>query len=76
MIDSAKIVCKMLFRQYDGVAHTACGKTGAYYFFTAPFWMLGIGLQLNGIVRSRKLEKKPLSMLCCSGWAVQRLCVC
>lgn len=50
----------MLFRQYDGVAHTACGKTGAYYFFTAPFWMLGIGLQLNGIVRSRKLEKKPL----------------
>ena len=75
MIDSAKIVCKMLFRQYDGVAHTACVKTGAYYFFTAPFWMLGIGLQLNGIVRSRKLEKKPLEYVMLF-WLVSAAVMC
>ena len=75
MIDSAKMVCKMLFRQYDGVAHTSCGKTGAYYFFTAPFWMLGIGLQLTGIVRSRKLEKKPLEYVMLF-WLVSAAVMC
>ena len=75
MIDSAKIVCKMLFRQYDGVAYTACGKTGAYYFFTAPFWMLGIVLQLTGIVRSRKLEKKPMEYVMLF-WLVSAAVMC
>ena len=60
IIDSAEMVCKMLLRQYDGATHTACSKTGAYYFFTGPFWILGIILQLVGIVRNRRREKKPL----------------
>ena len=65
----------MLLRQYDGAAHTACAKTGAYYFFTAPFWMLGIVLQLTGIVRSRKLEKKPMEYVMLF-WLVSAAVMC
>lgn len=37
--------------------------------------MLGIGLQLNGIVRSRKLEKKPLEYVMLF-WLVSAAVMC
>lgn len=60
ILSGAKALCKILLNQYDGAAHTSCQETGAYYYFTTPFWILGIVIQLITIIRCRKQSERPL----------------
>lgn len=57
---SVKDLCRLVLTQYDGIDHTSCGQTGSYYYFTTPFLILGILLQLTEIFRHGKKEKQPL----------------
>lgn len=57
---SAKDLCRLILTQYDGIDHTSCAQTGSYYYFTTPFLILGVILQLIEIFRRGKQEKKPL----------------
>lgn len=56
---SVRDLCRILLTQYDGVDHTACQQTGAYYYFTTPLWILGVILQLVNGFRQRKRETRP-----------------
>lgn len=57
---SVKDLCRLVLTQYDGIDHTSCGQTGSYYYFTTPFLIFGILLQLTEIFRHGKKEKQPL----------------
>lgn len=57
IISGVKTLAKVLVRQYDGTSYTACEETGAYYYFTAPFCILGILIQGISLFRERKKER-------------------
>ena len=60
VLSSLKTLGSVLLKQYDDVSYTACRETGAYYYFTTPFWILGIGMQLVALFRDREGEKRSL----------------
>lgn len=57
ILASAKQLGKTLLDQYDNVSYTACGETGAYYYFTIPFWMVGMLLQIVRLFKKKESEK-------------------
>lgn len=57
ILSGAATLAKVLVQQYDGVSYTACKETGAYYYFTAPFCILGILVQVTDFFRNRKGER-------------------
>ena len=57
IFSGVKTLIKVLVQQYDGVSYTACKETGAYYYFTTPFCILGILIQVISFFKNWKREK-------------------
>lgn len=67
ILHSARDLCGMLLTQYDGMDHTACKQTGAYYYFTTPLFLAGLLLQLwemfrHGMQKKQQKGKEELSL--------------
>lgn len=58
ILSGVKTLLRLIFvRQYDGTSYTACEETGTYYYFTTPFCILGILIQMISFFRNRKQER-------------------
>lgn len=60
---SLKDTIRVVLYQYDGKTHTSSPITGAYYYFTIPFIIIGILTQLFSFFKTLYLKERPLEQL-------------
>lgn len=72
---SLKDTIRVVLYQYDGKSHTSSPVTGAYYYFTIPFILIGILNQLFRFFKTLYLKERPLDQLMFF-WLVSATVIC